>query len=327
MSFFFEFKNISSKRREEVVKDFISDSSPDQEFFIILTLSTMMATLGLLLDDAVIVLASALIAPLLFAFLSLGLGLAISDSPLVIRSMKTIVKSFFISIITSIIIVVLFGSLGDVRSGEIFARSDPSLLFLFVSIVASFAIVISAFKSRNSFIYLASAALSTSLIPPASVIGIGIAILDFSLIRGSLLLFIVNVFGIIFSSIILFSIFNLKDKKRLADELIVKENIRIQRDKIIAERLEKKENSIVNVKEDAEVKKLEVKNLATLTKEKHREDDRQMMAEKKAREQQEEKDKMINTQSKKVEKKTTPKENKKEGKKPQKEDKNKKQKK
>ncbi len=89
---------------------------------------------------------------------------------------------------------------------------------------------------------------SVALIPPLAVVGIGIAKLDVSIIIGSLVMFLINVLGIVAASMVTFSLMNLYEKRNIASSTIKKENEKVKEEeeavsKVVAEEEQKKEES------------------------------------------------------------------------------------
>jgi len=62
------------------------------------------------------------------------------------------------------------------------------------------------------------------------VVGIGIAQLNLQVIGGSLILLLLNFFGIIFSAFVTFSLMNLYEKQHIAESTIKKVEERIERE-------------------------------------------------------------------------------------------------
>ncbi|MBU3926084.1 DUF389 domain-containing protein, partial [Patescibacteria group bacterium] len=74
-----------------------------------------------------------------------------------------------------------------------------------------------------------------ALIPPIAAIGIGIAKLDWSIVSGSFMLLIINILGIIFASMLVFSLMNLYLKKKVAIETAQKEDKKLEQQETQAE--------------------------------------------------------------------------------------------
>ena len=215
MSLLFELKTITKAKKESAIRSLVVDSIATRTFYIALVLSTIIITFGLILSDPIVIIAGCLVTPTLYPILSLGLGFSVSDVLLMKRSSKTILSLFLYVLITSIVVVLFFGSLGNLQSAEIIIRSTPSLLYLFIAIITTAAMCIFLVRDRKESVVLASTAMSISLIVPIAVIGIAIAQVNFQLVQGAFLLFLINMVGSIFSGVILFSLFDFSEKKIL----------------------------------------------------------------------------------------------------------------
>jgi uncharacterized hydrophobic protein (TIGR00271 family) len=245
MSFISHFRVVGEADKARAIKSLIEDSTPDFNFFFMVTLSVLMASFGMLADSVAIVIGSMLIAPILNPILSLALGVSMSDYKLMSRSFYTIVKSIIIGIIAGIVATIFFSSNGDITS-EILARTEPSLVFFFVALISGIAVSYALVKPNLSET-LPGVAVSVALIPPLSVIGIGIAKFNWEVVAGSSVLFLINVVGIVFASMVSFSLMDVNKKQKVVDSAIKKEDQRVERENEKIEEIEQidKEEKIV----------------------------------------------------------------------------------
>ena len=75
MSVFARFRAVPDKDKASLIRKLVENGTPDFDYFYLIGLSTLMATLGLLLDSSSIVIGSMLIAPLMYPILGVSLGL------------------------------------------------------------------------------------------------------------------------------------------------------------------------------------------------------------------------------------------------------------
>lgn len=244
------FVNITEKEKSEAVQELISESTPSKDFFIMTILSILMATLGLLINSSAVIIGSMLIAPILSPVLSLALGLAMSDNKILSRSFFTIIKSMAYGIFSAAILGTFFSHEFKATS-EIIARTEPSLVYGTIAILAGFAATLAQIKPQLSQ-RLPGVAISVALIPPLAVTGIGISQFNWFIISHSLQLFLINILGIIFASMITFSLMNMYIKRKVAleaikkeDEQIMKEKVKIEKEKEKIEQEEIKEKEII----------------------------------------------------------------------------------
>ena len=117
------------------------------------------------------------------------------------RSGFTLFKGVLLTVVISIVIAKLVG----IRTfgSEIIGRTSPTLLDLGVALAAGGAGGF-ALTRRSIANALPGVAISVALVPPLSVLGIGIGMGSNSVAAGSGLLFLANLAGIIFSGALVF---------------------------------------------------------------------------------------------------------------------------
>ncbi len=242
---------ISEKDKTIAVAKLVKDSTPDFNFFFMIVLSVLMATFGLHAGSESIVIGSMLLAPIMSPVLGLSLGLAMSSHKLIYRSLQTASKACIFAIIAAISATLLFAFSNIEMNSIILQRTEPSLLFFAVAIIAGLAVAYTSVQPALSST-LPGIAVSVALIPPLATIGIGIATLDVKIASGATMMFIINVVGIIFASMFSYSLMGVHRKRFIAVSTIDTEKERVQ-------------------EEDAKVEEIEKSNKtedATLTKEK-----------------------------------------------------------
>ncbi|MFH1314763.1 MAG: TIGR00341 family protein, partial [Candidatus Uhrbacteria bacterium] len=216
----------TEKDKNDAIQRLIADSTPRDDFFLMIVLSIIMATLGLLIDNAAVVIGSMLIAPLLSPILSLSLGIVIADRHLMLRSLFTVIKSVVFAVPTALVVTLFFmysAELGTELNREILARAEPSVVFAAIALVAGFAASFALIKPQLGAA-LPGIAVSVALIPPLAAVGVGLAMFDPVITVNSFVLFLINITCIILASILVFSLMNLYVKKTVAKKAIIKED-------------------------------------------------------------------------------------------------------
>ena len=229
MSILARFRAMEDKDKAAVVRKLMQASTPNFDFFYITGLAVLMATLGLLLDSASIVIGSMLIAPVLYPILGVALGLVMSNPEVIGRSMFTLGKSFAIGIGLAALATVLFAD-GSVQTYEVLSRTEPSLLHFLVAVVAGAAVSFALGQPEWSET-LPGIAISVALIPPLAVIGVGVADLNLAVATGAAVMLMMNLAGIVFAAMITFSLMNLYEKQHIAESTIKKEEQKIEAEK------------------------------------------------------------------------------------------------
>ncbi|MGF1459530.1 MAG: DUF389 domain-containing protein [Leptolyngbyaceae cyanobacterium] len=177
------------------------ESVPSMSFFVMLTLSVILSTLGLLAGSTATVIGAMIIAPLMGPIIGIAYAITVANRRLVKRALLTLGLATLTAIVSAIFICYCTG-LRSVTE-EITLRTEPTLIDLFVAMAAGAAGAFS--KSRK---HIADAfpgvAIAVALVPPLSVIGIGFALFDSDIWTGATLLFVTNLTGIIFSGSLVF---------------------------------------------------------------------------------------------------------------------------
>jgi len=227
------FHTLSEKDKSDAIEWMIRGSTPRQDFFFMILLSILMATFGLLLNNVAVIIGSMLIAPILYPILGVSMGITMSDNSLISRSSWTLVKSSAVGIFASFVATLFFPGRGMITA-EILSRTQPSLPYAAIAVIAGLAASFALVKPHLNEM-LPGVAISVALIPPLAVVGIGIAQLDWNIISGSLLLYVVNIAGVVFASMVTFSLMNFYVKRNVAQEVTAKEDLKVEIEKKTAE--------------------------------------------------------------------------------------------
>ncbi|MEM7590687.1 MAG: TIGR00341 family protein [Cyanobacteria bacterium P01_A01_bin.83] len=175
-------------------------SVPSLNFYILLGLSGVIATLGLLANSVAIIIGAMIIAPLIGPITGIAYATTVANRRLLRRSFLTLITGVLFTVFISFLMALLVG-LKSVTP-EILARTNPTLIDLVIALAAGAA---GAFANTRRRIAdaLPGVAIAVALVPPLSVIGIGLALRNGSLSFGAAVLFVTNLTGIIFSGVII----------------------------------------------------------------------------------------------------------------------------
>ncbi|MEM7593220.1 MAG: DUF389 domain-containing protein [Cyanobacteria bacterium P01_A01_bin.83] len=170
-------------------------SVPTFTYHFMLGMSAIIATLGLLANSVAIIIGAMIVAPLMGPIVGMGYAIASGNRKLLRRSSLTLFKGVILTIAVSWIVASLIGL--EAVNTEILARSNPTLIDFGIAMAAGAA---GAFANTRRSIATAmpGVAIAVALVPPLSVVGIGLSLGDLVLARGSLLLFITNLVCIVF---------------------------------------------------------------------------------------------------------------------------------
>jgi uncharacterized hydrophobic protein (TIGR00271 family) len=229
MAFAERFRITTDKEKTEAVARLVKASTGDFDFYLFAVFGIAMASLGLVLDSPEVIIGGMLIAPVLYPLLSLALSLVLSDLPLMYRSFRTLVISFGISIVIAFVISLLMHAFDFTLGQQVLARAKPSALYFVVAFVSGFAASY-ALVHANLNEMLPGVAISVSLVPPLAVVGIGFASLDWQVTVGALALVSINVVGILFASLIAFSLMDVHRTRKVVDSAMRQEEKRIEQE-------------------------------------------------------------------------------------------------
>jgi uncharacterized membrane protein len=137
-------------------------------------------------------------------------------------------------LVTAFIVGLLFANKVEVQqTAEIISRIDLDIVHILVAIVAGLASAFALVKPKLSET-IPGIAISVSLVPPLAVAGIGLSVFDFTIFKGALGLFVINVIGVIIASSLVFSLMNFYSVRKGAKKALTEEEqeARVRKDAI-----------------------------------------------------------------------------------------------
>lgn len=209
--------------QKKTIESLLKESHADSTFYLFLSLATFIITLGLLINNAVVIIGGMLIAPFLFPILSLGMGVVISSKEAIVRALVIIGKSLAIVLIISFATAFLLNGNEATEQMKLASRLDPVFfLIAFASgIIAAFAWV-----KENISASLPGIAIAVALLPPLAVSGIALSLFSKELFISSFLLFLVNFLGIVVANTIVFALFGFPALQKTEEQKTTEETAR-----------------------------------------------------------------------------------------------------
>ncbi len=211
---------LSQTQRKEAIDKLLDVTLLTPEYMMLLLLSSLIVIAGLIIDSASAIIGGMVVAPLLSPILAMSMGFALADFRLLRKASRTLAISVALVIAVAAVIS-LFGKKPE-PSSEILIRSSASLGHFLIAVCAGVLAVFSHCRSSISS-SLTGIAVSVALLPPIAVTGIGVAMLDWNLVSGSLVLFILNLIGIVFPAIMIFSVMGFYPMRKHARQTLQKE--------------------------------------------------------------------------------------------------------
>lgn len=203
---------------QEVYESLNEVSRPHIDFYILMLLATIISTFGLLMNNPAIIIGAMLIAPLMEPILGISLSSLTRNEHFLIRSMITLISGVLLAIGVSYVLSLPFPNLSI--SAEVLARTNPSLLDLFVALATGFVAGYAKVRKHLSGA-LYGVSVSISLIPPLCVVGIGFATGKSEIYLGASLLFLTNLISILFSGVLSFLLLRLSHYQKSLKSLIL----------------------------------------------------------------------------------------------------------
>ncbi|MHA1785790.1 MAG: TIGR00341 family protein [Candidatus Helarchaeota archaeon] len=199
---------------EEIYNDILKNATFSLNYFTFIIISAIIAGIGLISDNAAIVVASMVIAPLMGPILATSYGWLIKDRLLIRESLKTELIGFMIAISIGFILggsvaifVPEFVNQGNLPK-EIIIRGEFSVIGVIFNIIIAISIGIAVGFSLTAGISssLIGIAIGASLMPPIVNIGICILLGQYIYAGNSALIFLINFICIVMVAYVVFRI-------------------------------------------------------------------------------------------------------------------------
>jgi uncharacterized hydrophobic protein (TIGR00271 family) len=191
------------KERVDVFDRVQAGARLNADFIVMLTLSTAIASFGLMQGSTAVVIGAMLVAPLMTPIIGSGLALIQGNTRLFRESMKALMFGVLAGLLISALIGVLTGALE--LTPEVMSRSRPTLLDLAVALLSGMAVAYALARPSLAGA-IAGVAIATALVPPLSVVGISLAHHDLRTAFGAAVLFSTNIVAIVLGAALVFRV-------------------------------------------------------------------------------------------------------------------------
>ncbi len=205
------FPTLTIEEQWDVREEVSLGAQPGVNYFVLIVLSCIIATLGLLLNSGAVVIGAMLVAPLMSPIFAFSLGLVLSD----VRLLRLSVEAVFKGVALAVIIAAFIGVLSPFKelTGEIMARTQPTLLDLAVALASGMAGAY-AVARKDVSAALPGVAIAAALMPPLGTVGLGLALGDARVAGGAFLLFAANIAAISLAGVIVFMLLGIRPQIR-----------------------------------------------------------------------------------------------------------------
>lgn len=195
------FSHASQEQYSSLFSNLREESRLNSTFMTLLILATFIATFGLFINSASVIIGAMLLAPLMQPIVGVSMGLLRQDMTLFSNAVKSIGFGVLAVLLSAVLITWLL-PLSQLTS-EMSGRLSPTILDMFVAIVSG---VAAAYAKSNEKIIgsLAGVAIAVALVPPIAVAGIGLGWSNWGMFSSAFLLFTTNLVGIVLSASLTF---------------------------------------------------------------------------------------------------------------------------
>ena len=214
-----ELGDLTDGDRERIMRDLFHDGYRfgrfARRFAALMTLSVLIAVMGLLADSTAVVIGAMLVAPLMSPVLGAAAAIVMGLPQQFLRQSLVLALGTIGAIGLAAATSFLFPGSMDPLPAEILARTSPNMLDLGIALAAGAAGAYAQIR-RAAADALTGVAVAVALVPPLAVIGVTLEIQEFGLATGALLLFLANVTGIIMSAALTFLVCGLVSHRHLS---------------------------------------------------------------------------------------------------------------
>jgi uncharacterized hydrophobic protein (TIGR00271 family) len=201
---------ISPEHRDEVIEGVKEASRPDFDYFLLVLLSGVIATEGLLINSPAVIIGAMLVAPLMAPIIGIGLSSISGDENTLRTAASALLRGAVLSILLSLVVTWVntqfpfFYLRADELPTEVLSRTQPSPIDLIVALAGGLAAAF-AMAMPNISAALPGVAIATALMPPLCTVGIGLALQRWDVAGGAFLLFVTNAVTIAFAATMVFT--------------------------------------------------------------------------------------------------------------------------
>jgi len=218
---FSEIFKLSQKEKKDTIKKLIAKSYPGASFYVLIILSSCLAAIGLIIDNVAVLIGSMLIAPLLYPIIFLGMSVVLHDGGILNRTLLIIGKIIILGVSIGCISTFLLRPFVELTETGIFQQGSILPVF-YVAVISGLAAAFSIVRNTLEE-FLPGVAVSIALLPPLINIGVSLGFGNLSALVSSLQHFILNIFGIVFASLLVFSLMDFSTEIKIAKKTLKEE--------------------------------------------------------------------------------------------------------
>jgi uncharacterized hydrophobic protein (TIGR00341 family) len=190
----------NGETREELYNDIERGARLDSNFLLMICLSTIVASIGLIENNVAVIIGAMVIAPLLGPNIALAFATSLGDKELIWKSLRTNLTGLTMTLAISVVIGAIWHD--NLASPEIMTRTDVGLDGVVLALASGAAAVLSLTTGLSSA--LVGVMVAVALLPPAAALGMLLGSGQVGLSLGAGLLLAVNIVCINLSAKLMF---------------------------------------------------------------------------------------------------------------------------
>lgn len=197
-----------SQTREELYNGIERGARLDSTFLMLVFLSTIVASIGLIENNIAVIVGAMVIAPLLGPNIALAFSTSLGDRELMWQALKTNFAGLSLTLVMAIAIGMIWPT--HLNSFEIMVRTDVKPDGIVLALASGAAAVLSLATGLSSA--LVGVMVAVALLPPAATLGMMLGSGQFNLALGAALLLAVNVVCINLAAKVMFLLKGVKPR-------------------------------------------------------------------------------------------------------------------
>ncbi len=200
---------VAPERLQKVRAEVEDLATPRRSFYLMVALSAIIASYGLLANSTAVVIGAMLVAPLMGPIFGVALGVTSGDKRLLRRAALSEATGVILTVAVSAAIGLM--PLRATFGSEILARTEPTLYDIIIALASGLAGAYAIVSKRVSPA-LPGVAVATALVPPLATCGLCLATARWTWALGAFLLFVANFLAIELATAALFAAAGLTER-------------------------------------------------------------------------------------------------------------------
>jgi len=208
-------RHLTSEERQRVMAELAIKRQEHwaYRFTIMITLSVIVAVMGLSANSAAVVIGAMLLAPLMQPVLATAACISMALFRKSLRSFAVVALATLWAIVLSYVLSALFVN-GELPS-EVTSRTAPDIRDLVVALAAGTAGAYATVR-KDASASLPGVAVAVALVPPLGAVGISLEAGNSTFAWGAMLLYTTNLFAIVLAGVVVFVVTGFVPPRRLA---------------------------------------------------------------------------------------------------------------